>query len=125
MKYIGLRLPDQVDLMIDPLVKSRGFKNRSEYIRDLIQRDFDGALAKHSTAVSDPALMKFIKSFQTDSLKHHEINRNEILQRFYILTQISLDILSKTSQPNLNIDQLQERLNIFVANAKDKYPIQE
>ena len=111
--------------MLPILAKARGFKNKSEYIRDLIQRDFDGALPKRAASGSDAAFMVHVKDSMNGFSKRQEIAKSEILQRILILSHITLEVLSKTSSPQLNIDQLQEIVNVFKADAKEKYPIPE
>jgi Arc/MetJ-type ribon-helix-helix transcriptional regulator len=118
-------IPENIFSMLPILTKARGFKNKSEYIRDLIQRDFDGALPKRAASVLDPALMELLKSSLNESIKRQEIARSEILQRLLILTQIALESLSKSGSPQVSREQIQNRINIFIANAKEKYPVPE
>jgi Arc/MetJ-type ribon-helix-helix transcriptional regulator len=118
-------IPENIDSMILGLMRSRGFRTRSEYIRDLIQRDYDGAIPNRNKTVLEDAFKELYKSSLDDSTKRQEISKNEILQRLLILTHINLEILSKTSSPQLSKDQIQKIVNVFVTDAKAKYPIKE
>ena len=118
-------IPENIGSMIPGLMRSRGFRTRSEYIRDLIQRDYDGAIPNRNKTVLEDAFMKLLKSSLDDSAKRQEISKNEILQRLLILTHINLEILSKTNSPQLSKDQIQKIVNVFVTDAKAKYPIKE
>jgi Arc/MetJ-type ribon-helix-helix transcriptional regulator len=125
MAKMDVRLPASITSLLPGLMRSHGFKNRAEYIRDLIQRDFDGAIPNRNKTVLDDVFKELLKSSFDDSAKRQEISKNEILQRLLILTRINLEILSKTSSPQLSKDQIQKIVNVFVADAKEKYPIQE
>jgi Arc/MetJ-type ribon-helix-helix transcriptional regulator len=125
MAKMDVRLPESITSLIPALMRSRGFRTRSEYIRDLIQRDYDGAIPNRTKTVLEDAFMKLYKGSLNDSEKRQEISKNEILQRLLILTHINLEILSKTSSPQLSKDQIQKIVNVFVTDAKAKYPIKE
>jgi Arc/MetJ-type ribon-helix-helix transcriptional regulator len=125
MAKMDVRLPESITSLIPALMRSRGFRTRSEYIRDLIQRDYDGAIPNRNKTVLEDAFMELYKGSLDDSAKRQEISKNEILQRLLILTHINLEILSKTSSPQLSKDQIQKIVNVFVTDAKAKYPIKE
>jgi Arc/MetJ-type ribon-helix-helix transcriptional regulator len=125
MAKMDVRLPESITSLIPALMRSRGFRTRSEYIRDLIQRDYDGAIPNRNKTVLEDAFKELFKNSLDDSTKHQEISKNEILQRLLILTHINLEILSKTSSPQLSKDQIQKIVNVFVTDAKAKYPIKE
>jgi Arc/MetJ-type ribon-helix-helix transcriptional regulator len=125
MAKMDVRLPESITSLIPALMRSRGFRTRSEYIRDLIQRDYDGAIPNRNKTVLEDAFKELFKSSLDDSTKRQEISKNEILQRLLILTHINLEILSKTSSPQLSKDQIQKIVNVFVTDAKAKYPIKE
>ena len=125
MAKMDVRIPESITSLIPALMRSRGFRTRSEYIRDLIQRDYDGAIPNRNKNVLQDAFKELYKSYLDDSTKRQEISKNEILQRLLILTHINLEILSKTSSPQLSKDQIQKIVNVFVTDAKAKYPIKE
>ena len=43
--YIGVSLPKNLIETIDPIIKSRGFTSRSEYLKHLIRKDMEKVIS--------------------------------------------------------------------------------
>lgn len=115
MKVVNLRLTSELNAQVDKMCELKGFKNRSEYIRDLISRDTVFGMGND--------LDERLKGFKTEIQNSSKRGRQEILQRIFILTQIVLLEFKQPPSGRISEDQLQRFIDDVIKAAEKKYPI--
>ena len=119
-KWISIPLPESVLSLIVPLMRSKGFKNRSEYIRDLIVKDSGNTFSKRAESGSIDELHTALKDLEIKFKSDLETAKSEIFQRLFILTRINMQVLADNGK--ITADNLQKSLDKWIAEAKSKYP---
>jgi hypothetical protein len=108
--YLQKETADQMLLKL----RSRGFKNISAYIRKLIDNDLNSISNRQSIDIS-----RHLKDLELllDS------KSNEILQRCFILSKLVIEQMIKSGNKSFAADNFQKLVNVFIEEAKAKYPV--
>jgi len=117
----SISLPKEIAQKLPVLIKSNGFKSKSKYIASLIQRDFDGALARHLKLDEMRSEIRAIGS----GLNNQGADVTLLLQRNYILTKMVVELYFKMVSLQTSPEQMQAKLDQFIAEAKNQYPLAE
>jgi hypothetical protein len=107
-------LPNDTEKQMQLKLVSRGFKDVSVYIRSLVDNDIKNISNKQSIEFSNQ--LKLIELML-------ESKSNEILQRCFILSKLVIEQMAKSGNKNFTTDNFQKLVNVFIDEAKSKYPI--
>ncbi len=108
--YLPQETADQMQLKI----KSRGFKKVSAYVRSLVENDLKSISNKQSMELSNQ--LKLIELML-------ENKSNEVLQRCFILSKLVIEQMIKSGNKSFAADNFQKLVNVFIEEAKAKYPV--
>jgi len=114
-----IRISESLSNEVPSLMQLRKCTNLSEYIRELIKQDIAKRLG-NTFSMDTKQDMEDISNHVTRSLEN---SKNEILQRVYIQTKITLELFSRAFPNQLPADQIQDALNRFVDEAGKRYPV--
>ena len=107
-------LPNETEKQMQLKLVSRGFKDVSVYIRSLVDNDIKNISNKQSVDLSNH--LKLIEILL-------ENKSNEILQRCFILSKLVIEQMIKSGNKNFAADNFQKLVNVFIEEAKAKYPV--